>query len=237
VRGTPVAPERVALVFDGPVIDSVSGGSQQTWMRAKHAEIHGRIAEGSVFDKPMIELALQLEAASVPGFHPAAVDPIDADFTAMLRGLHDFAPKPWRQRFREIQAADGRIDITQARVRQGEILAVGSGSLSLTPSGKLEGQLRVTIAGLDQFLDKIGAQRIVQNSSTVDRLAGALDRLAPGLGGLARQQAGANISAGINMLGEQTTLDGQRAVTLPLRFSDGSVFLGPIPIGNMPALF
>lgn len=237
VRGTPLAPERVALVFDGPVVDSVKDGNRQTWMRAKHVEIHGRIAEGSVADKPVIEAALQLEGASVPGLHPAAVDPIDADFIAVLRGLHDFGPKPWPVRFREIQAADGRIDITQARVRQGDILAVGSGSLSLNPSGRLEGQLRVTIAGLDQFLEKIGAQKIVQNSPTVDRLAGALDRLAPGLGGLARQQAGQNISAGINLLGEQTTLEGQRAVSLPLRFSDGAAFLGPIPIGNTPALF
>ena len=39
------------------------------------------------------------------------------------------------------------------------------------------------------------------------------------------------------MLGEQTTLEGKRAVTLPLRLSDGAVFLGPIPIGNTPALF
>ena len=82
------------------------------------------------------------------------------------------------------------------------------------------------------FLEKIGAQRMVQNSPAVDRLAGALDRLSPGLGQAARQQAGANLSAGINMLGEQTTLEGRRAVTLPLRFTDGAAFLGPIPIGE-----
>jgi len=237
VRGTPAAPERVDMAVDDPVVDRVSGGTRQTWLRAKHIEMHGRIAEGSVVDKPVIEAALQFEAASIPGFHPAAVEPIDGDIVAVLRGLHDFAPKPWPVRFREIQAADGRIDITQARLSQGDILAVGSGSLSLNPSGRLEGQLRVTIAGLDQFLDKIGAQRMVQNSPTVDRLAGALDRLAPGLGGLARQQAGQNIAAGVNLLGEQTTLEGKRAVTLPLRFSDGAAFLGPLPIGNTPALF
>ena len=71
----------------------------------------------------------------------------------------------------------------------------------------------------------------------MDRLAGALDRLAPGLGDVARQQAGANIGLGINLIGEQTTLEGKRAVTLPLRFNDGAVYLGPIPIGNTPALF
>jgi hypothetical protein len=237
VRGTPSAPERVALVFDRPVVDRVIGGHRENWLRAKHIEIHGRMVEGSAANKPVIELALELDQASAPGFNPAAVQPIDAEIVGLLRGLNDFAPKPWPVRFREMQAAGGRIDITKARVQQGDIIAVGGGSLSLNANGRLEGQLRVTVAGLDHFLDKIGAQQIVQNSPTVDRLAGALDRLAPGLGDVARKQAGANISAGINLLGEQTTLEGKRAVTLPLRFDNGSAFLGPIPIGNTPALF
>ena len=55
----------------------------------------------------------------------------------------------------------------------------------------------------------------------MDKLAGALDRLAPGLGDVARTQAGANLSLGLNLIGEQTTLEGRRALTLPLRFSDG----------------
>jgi hypothetical protein len=54
---------------------------------------------------------------------------------------------------------------------------------------------------------------------------------------VARQQAGANISLGINLLGEPATLEGKKAVTLPLRFTDGAVFLGPVPIGDTPALF
>jgi len=212
-------------------------GNRQNLLRAKHIEIHGRLAEGSVASNPVIEIALQLDQASAPDLHPAAAKPMDANVTTMLRGLNDFSPKPWSVRFREMQAAGGRIDITQARVQQGDILAVGGGSLSLNGNGRLEGQLRVTVAGLDQFLAAIGVQQRVQASPGMDKLVGALDRLAPGLGDVARQQAGANISLGITMLGEQTTLEGKRAVALPLRFSDGAVFLGPIPIGNTPALF
>ena len=97
--------------------------------------------------------------------------------------------------------------------------------------------MRVTVAGLEPFLASINAQQAVQTSPDMDKVAGALDRLLPGLGGVARQQAGANLSLGINLLGEQTTLEGKRAVTLPLRFNDGAVFLGPIPIGKAPAMF
>ena len=237
VRGTPAAPIRASLVLDKPTVDRVKSNDRQSLLRARHIELHGRIAEGSAASKPVIEIVLQLDQASASTLHPAAEQPIDANIIAVLRGLNDFSPKPWPARFREIQAAGGRIDITQARVQQGEILAVGGGSLSLNGNGRLEGQLRVTMAGLDQFLAEIGAQQRVQTSPNMDKLVGALDRLAPGLGDVARQQAGANISLGINLLGEQTTLEGKRAVTLPLRFNDGSVFLGPIPIGNTPALF
>jgi hypothetical protein len=237
VRGTPAAPERVSLVFDQPAVDRMDGAVRQSILRAKHIEIHGRIAEGSAADKPVIEIAVQLDSATAPTLHPATVQPINADVTAKLRGLNDFSPKPWPERFREIQAANGRIDITKARVQQGDILATGDGTLSINASGRLEGELRVTLAGLDQLLAALGVQQRVQTSPSMDKLVGALDRLAPGLGDVARQQAGANVSFGINLLGEQTTLEGKRAVALPLRFTDGSAFLGPIPIGNVPALF
>jgi hypothetical protein len=238
VRGTPSAPERVSLVFDKPVVDRMDGGAQQKLLQARHIEIHGRIAAGSAANRPVIEIALRLDQAFSPGLHPAAVQPVDADITAVLRGLNDFSPRSWPQRFREMQAAGGRIDISQARVQQGETIAIGGGSLSLNADGRLEGQLRVTIAGLEPFLTAIGAQQMVQASPTMDRLSGALDRLAPGLGNVARQQAtSSNLSVGINMLGEQTTLEGKRAVTLPLRFDDGVVLLGPIRLGSAPALF
>jgi hypothetical protein len=237
LRGTPAAPSRASLVLEQPVVDRMDGGNRQNLLRAKHIEFHGRLAEGSVTNNPVLEVALQLDQATAPDLHPAAARPTDATITGLFRGLADFSPQPWSARFREMQAAGGRIDITQARVQQGDIVAVGGGSLSLNADGKLEGQLRVTIVGLEQFLAAIGAQQLVQTSPQMDKLAGALDRLAPGLGGLARQQAGANISTGINLLGEQAMLEGKKAVTLPLRFNDGAVFLGPMPIGNTPALF
>ncbi len=238
VRGTPAAPERVSLVFDKPVVERIAGGNRQNVLRAKRIEIHGRILEGSVTKNPVIEMVLRLSAASAPELHPAAAQPVDADITAELRGLDNFAPKPWAVRFRELQAAGGRIDITKARVQQGQTIAVGAGALSLSAGGRLQGQLRVTVAGLESFLASINAPQAMQASPDMDKVAGALDRLLPGLGGVARQQAtSSNLSFGINLLGERTTLEGKPAVTLPLRFDDGSIFLGPIKIGNAPALF
>ena len=238
VRGTPSAPERISLVFDQPVVERINGNNRQSVLKAQHIEVHGRLAGGSVTNKPIIETVLRLRAAAAPELHPAAAMPIDADITTLLRGLNDFSPKPWSVRFRELQAVDGRVDITQARVQQGDTIAVGDGTLSLNTSGRLQGQLRVTVANIEPFLAAVGTPQVVKNSPDMDRLSGALDRLLPGLGNVARQQAtSSNLSLGINLLGEQTTLEGKRAVTLPLRFDDGSVFLGPIWIGNTPAMF
>lgn len=237
VRGTPSAPERVSIAVDKPVVERVTGGSRQNLLRAQRIEIHGRIAEGSAASNPVIETVLRLRQASAADLYPAAAQPVDADIIAVLRGLNNFAPKPWPARFREIQANGGRIDITQARVQQGVTTAVGNGSLSLNANGRLEGQLRVTVAGLEPFLASINAPHAVQSSPDMDKVAGALDRLLPGLGGVARQQVGSNLSLGINLLGEQATLEGKPAVTLPLRVDDGSIFLGPVKIGTSPALF
>lgn len=238
VSGTPAAPERVSLVFDKPMIERVSGGNRQTILRAQHIEIHGRIAEGSAASQPVIETVLRLRQASAADIAPVLGQPVDADITAVLRGLNNFAPKPWPARFREIQAAGGRIDITAARVRQGDTIAVGEGALSLNANGRLQGQLRLTVAGIEPLLAAIGAQQIVRNSQDMNKVAGALDRLLPGLGGMARQQAtGSNLSLGINLLGQHTTLEGKPAVIVPLHFDDGSIFLGPLKIGDAPALF
>src|SRR5664279_4661274 len=215
-------PNLLITEFHGPLTIADPG-------KSPNIVVNWKLAQSSVRGTP---------AAPAPELHPAAAQPVDADITAELRGLNDFAPKPWPVRFRELQAADGRIDITQARVQQGETIAVGNGSLSLNANGRLQGQLRVTVAAIEPFLATVGAQQMVQASPNMDKLVGALDRLAPGLGNVARQQAtSSNLSLGINLLGEQTTLEGKRAVTLPLRIDDGSMFLGPIKIGTAPALF
>jgi hypothetical protein len=237
IRGTPRSPERVSAVFDGPVINLVSNGSETNLLRAQRVELHGRIAEGSAADNPVIEVVLRLAQASAPALNPAAVQPVDAEIVGVMRGLGDFSPKPWPARFRELQARGGRIDITKARIAQGETIAVGSGSLSIDPNGQLDGQLDLTVAGLEPFLVSIGAQQAIQKSPSMDKVAGMLNRLSPGLGDVARQQAGANLSAGITMLGKPATLEGRNAVTLPLRLKDGTAYLGPIPLGPTPVLF
>ena len=234
VRGTPRAPQRGSLVFENLKVQRP--GSDATVLSAKRFELHGRMAEGSAADNPVLDVGLRATAASAPEVHPIAAIPLDAEVSATLRGLADFAPKPWPARFRELQARGGRIDIVNARVQQGEVIAVSSGSLGLTERGNLDGQLQMTVVGLEHVLKQLDLEALVSQGrvgSAIDKL----DKLLPGLGGIARKQAGPSILVGLDAIGKRTTLEGKPAVTVPLRFVDGRVMLGPLPVGRTPPLF
>ncbi len=252
VVGLPGVPQRASIVFDDPSIDRVNGAVQAPLARAKHIELHGRLAEGSALDRPVIETVLKIERGSVQEVHPLLAEPFDADLRTMLSGLKDFSPKPWPQRFREIQAAGGHVEIVQSRIQQGDLVAVAAGSLGLSANGRLDGELQMTVAGIEKVIPALGIEKMLDEGvpqATLDRVApgvktsdvnnlfGALDRAIPGLGKVVKQNANIGVAAGINALGKEAVLEGKKARAFPLRFVDGAVFLGPLKVGQVPALF
>ena len=237
VHGLPTSPESVSFRVEQAAVTRTSGDSL---FKANRLDLDGRLVSGTVQANPVIEMVLKLKAAAAPSWHPAAATPVDADMTAVLRGLKDFAPKPWPVRFRELQAAGGRIEITNARVQQRDTIAVANGVLGLSPAGRLNGELNLTVANLEKFLPTLGLDQMLSEQNATPQMNsafGALDKLMPGLGNLARKNAGPAIVAGANMMGQPAELEGQRAVTLPLRFDDGLVSLGPMKLGALPPLF
>lgn len=252
VSGLPVTPQRVSMVFDDPALDRISGAVQTPLLRARHLELHTRLVDGALTDNPVIETALQIAAGSLQGLHPILATPFDADIRAQLRGLKNFSPKPWPERFRDIQAANGRLDFTQSRVQQGEVIAVAAGSLGITSSGYLDGELLMTVVGLDKIVPQLGLDKVLAEGvpqSAVDRIApgvnaqdvnkviGALDRMIPGLGNVARKNANAGVVAGINLLGQASTLEGKAARAFPLKFAEGVISIGPLKVAQTPPLF
>jgi hypothetical protein len=252
VRGLPGPPQRADLVFEQPTIDRIEGGAAVPAARADHAELHGRVAEGTPSDHPVLETALQIASGSIQGSHPLLAEPFNTDIQARLTGLKDFRPKPWPERFREIQAAGGHVEIVQSRIQQGELLAVASGTLSLTANGGIDGEVEMTVAGIEKVIPALGLDKMLDNGvpqATLDRVApgvksqdvnnlfGALDRAIPGLGKVVKQNANVGVALGINALGKETTLEGRKARSFPLRFSDGVVALGPFKVARVPPLF
>src|ERR1700737_1908474 len=92
VVGLPAVPQRASIVFDDPSIVRVDGSLQAPLARAKHIELHGRLAEGSPADHPVIETVLKIEGGSVQEVHPLLAQPFDPDVRTMLSGLKDFSP-------------------------------------------------------------------------------------------------------------------------------------------------
>jgi len=113
------------------------------------------------------------------------------------------------------------------------MIAVGAGTLKLSARGGLDGNLQVTVVGMERVLKLFDLERIMSEGQIGSTLS-ALDRLIPGLGGIARQNAAPGLVAA---LGQRTVLEGKPAVAFPVRFADGAVFLGPFQVGQIPALF
>lgn len=244
VRGTPQDPQRISIAIDRPEVAALNRSAMELVASASHVELHGRLVSGSVSSNPVIETVWRMNGAYAPALHPLAAKPTDGEISATLTGLKDFAPKPWNERFREIASAGGGIEITSARLAQGDILAVGAGKLTVNANGRLDGQITLTVAGLDKLIELLGAdqqlsQLLAQKSGgmNMDKIAGGLDRILPGLGGVVRNNSGSIAAAGLSMLGEPRDIEGRKGISLPLKFTDGAVSLGPIPVGSIPAVF
>jgi hypothetical protein len=252
VVGLPAIPQRASIVFDDPSIDRISGSIQTPLARAKHVELHGRLADGATLDHPVIETVVKIETGSLQDVHPLLTQPFDADMRALLSGLKDFAPKPWPERFREIQASGGHVELVQSRIAQGDLVAVAAGTLGLTAQGNLDGELQMTVAGIEKVIPALGLEKMLDDGvpqATLDRVApgvkskdvsnlmGALDRAIPGLGKVVKQNVNVGVMAGINSLGKEAELEGKKARAFPLRFVDGTVYIGPLKVGQVPPLF
>jgi hypothetical protein len=151
-----------------------------------------------------------------------------------------------------MQAAGGSVEIAQSRIEQGELVAIAAGKLGLNASGQLQGELQMTVAGIEKVIPALGIDKMLDEGvpqATLDRVApgvksqdisklmGALDRAIPGLGKVVKQNANAGVAAGINALGKEAVLEGKKARGFPLRFVDGTVLLGPLKVAQIPPLF
>ncbi len=252
VVGLPAIPQRASVVFDDASIDRINGSVQVPLARAKHVELHGRLAEAAALDRPVIEAVLRIEAGSVQEVHPLLAQPFDAEVRAKLSGLKDLAPKPWPDRFRELQAGGGHVEIVQSRIQQGDLIAVAAGTLGLSAEGRLDGELQMTVAGIEKVIPALGIEKMLDDgvpqaaldrvapgvkTQDVNNLLGALDRAIPGLGKVVKQNANVGVAIGINALGKDAVLEGRKARAFPLRFVDGTVYLGPLKVGQVPPLY
>jgi hypothetical protein len=243
VRGLPPRPESVSLTLERPHVERGPEANGTNLFAADHADLNGKIIEGSADNNPVIDAVLQIASATAPTLHPLLADPVKINVEAVLRGFKDLKPKPWAARFREMQAAGGNIEIKYLRIERPDAIVVGTGTLTVNDHGKLDGLIRVAIVGVENIIPKLGVEKLIGQG--VDKFTGsqngqglgALDRLMPGLGNVVRESANAGLIDNIKKMGQPTEIDKKPAIILPLRFSDGSIYLAMIRLGSVPALF
>ena len=243
--GLPPDPERVSVDLVKPRLDRTAGANAGMIFQADRVTVDGRIIAGSARHNPVIEASAKVSAALAPSFHPLLAEPLQGEIDVVMRGFKDFLPKPWSVLFRDMQAAGGGIEIKTLRLVRSDAAVLGVGTLTINASGRLEGELRVTVAGVENIVPLLGVDQLIGQG--IDRLTGgggspaqglsALDRLLPGLGGVVREGASAGLIETIKRMGEPTKLDGKPAIALPLRVTDGIVYVGMIPVAVVPALF
>src|ERR1700677_3665940 len=237
--GVPPDPERITVSLRGPRLDRVSGPNTGMIFQADSVDVDGRIIQGTARNNPVIEATGHFVGATAPTFHPLLAEPLQGDIDFVLRGFKDFAPKPWPLLFREMQASGGGIEIKSIRIERPDAIIIGAGTLTVNEHGKIDGQINVAVAGIDNIVPLLGLDQLIGQG--IDRLTGgsgssaqglnALDRLMPGLSGVVRQGATSGVLDNIKKMGEPTEIDKKPAIALPLRVNDGVVFLGIIPLG------
>jgi hypothetical protein len=201
-------PERLSIVLDDVRLERMDGVTAEALGGAKRVEVGIHRNASESGAMPPVDFAATIAGAMIPA-GPLGGKPIDGETAGVLRGLSDFKPMPMSARLKEWQMAGGRLELTRLRLQQGEAVAIAAGDIGLVASGRPDGTFSITMAGFDQVV-----REIVRG------------------GGL---QVG--LIAGLTFLGRPAEIDGRRAIAVPLRIKDGSMSLGPIPLGKLDPLF
>jgi hypothetical protein len=245
VSGFPPNPDSVSVEINDLHLDHGTGPSAVTWFAADNAALNLRIIAGAANNDPVIDTVLHFTSAVAPTLHRVTADPLQGDIDIVIRGLKDLSPKPLPQRFREMQANGGNIEIKAMRLERTDAVIVGAGTVTVNEHGRLDGTVNVAIAGIENVVPLLGIDQLIDQG--IGRMTGsngqagqglaALDRLMPGLGGAVRQGATASIIDNLKKMGQPTEIDKKPATVLPLRISDGTVYLAMFRIGSIPPLF
>ena len=240
--GLPVSSQRLSIVVDKP---GLTASNASALASADHLEFHVRRAADSTAENPALDFSLDFTHFTSPSMGSYAAASTDAHIEGVLRGIGDFTPKPIAAKLRELQAANGRLELTGARFQQGDLVTTAAGQLTLTPRGTLNGEVQLSVINFGKLLQVMGVDRMLARAvpqETLDKLAPGLDRLMPGLGNMLRGNTGAagGGAAAIGAAavgGRQTELEGQPAIKMLLRLVDGVAYLGPVKIGQIPPLY
>ena len=245
LRGTPGAPERLSIVLDKPHLAAPLASPADPLVKAEHGEFHARFAADSTPGHPVLDLALDVSQLTAPSLASTLGRPLgslalgmtDASIVAVLRGANDLAPKPLVQRLHEFQTADGRLEITNARFAQGDLIATAAGTLRLTARGALDGELQLIVINFAKLIPLLGIDRAIAQvvpQETLMRYAPAIDKLVPGLGSILRGSGSSAPGSASGTPGKESSGNNASGNAASANNNAGGAALGAAVLGGQP---
>ncbi|MBZ0148884.1 MAG: DUF2125 domain-containing protein, partial [Pseudorhodoplanes sp.] len=231
--------------FEDLQLYQVTQISMEPLLTSDRLQISSQRNPAAAANQAVFSIATQVTGGSIPAGGSIVSQPFDAQIAATLENLHSVEPKAWAALLRDWQRSGGRFDVTKAQFQQGESIASASGVLSLNAAGRVDGNLRVGTTGAyvqlaQSFLRNEpggAAQRenIAQSmlGGTKSRSLGKAQQTEEEL----RKEAAQREALGrAERQRTQTPPTGQ-GLELPLRFTDGAIYLDTTRLGEIPPLF
>lgn len=205
--------ERLSAVLD-PFSVTLQGAPQAI-ASGNQAEIHVRqpveAAEGSAATQQSSgnDLEVALVLFGLESLFLGGVDQIDMSITALMEELASVRARSLQQGLRSWVELSGRITPFATRLRLDEHAINLDGDAVIGADGRI---------GFD------GAIATNDVAALVDLM------------GIDASNNASAITAGAMLFGRQTTIGEDTATELPLRVSQGVVSIGPVPLGQLPAI-
>ena len=224
------SPSKVALVLENPEFYRLAQGKDKPLLAGGRLELNADASAGS-----NIKIAAHAINMSIPEGGPITSRPFVANIAAVFRKTEGQGAQSFAERLRDWQSRGGHIDVADARLQQGDALASGTGQIGLNLNGRLEGSLNLNTTGPYQQL----ALSYIRDGQSGARKR---ERLAQSFLGQPRVQTrslGATPEDRSPAARQRPLLVPAPGANLeiPIRFVDGTVYLGSTGLGALPPLF
>ncbi|MCT8972385.1 DUF2125 domain-containing protein [Microbaculum marinisediminis] len=188
---------------------AVGGPGGGATVTASRVGIHGRKADTAP-DAHDVDIAVDtIDLVVTPdGMGPS--DAVDLSFVGRLGALPYPPPRDPEAFLAAWRANGGSVEVGKLSATQGETELRAEGTLTPDGAGRPEGSVTIKLAGPDL---------------TTPGSAGAFGGLAPVM------------ALALRLAGRPDDIEGRTAVSGTIEMRDGKVFLGPMPIAELPKIF
>ncbi|WP_029006620.1 DUF2125 domain-containing protein [Azorhizobium doebereinerae] len=207
-------PVRFDLVVNTPMVEQAPGNASATpLLSAKQIETHARRRPGENGARDGIDFALSIAGGESPQLaSTGSAGPLDLAVQMTVTAVDDLRPMSVTDRLRAWAMSGGMMQLQGFTLTTPSAAANATGALLVDGQGRLNGQLVLGFAGIEDTLRNLSKAGLIS------------PEYVPIVGALA-------------MAGKKGDVAGRKGVTFSIAFDQGALKLGKIPVGIVPPLF